>query len=79
MDLDPVAVRICEVVTTLAHALGLSVIAEGVETQAQREQLERIGCDLLQGFLLARPLSGPALREFLRGAAVGPAATALPA
>jgi EAL domain-containing protein (putative c-di-GMP-specific phosphodiesterase class I) len=66
MDHDPVAVRICDVVTTLAHALGLTVIAEGVETQAQREQLERIGCDLLQGFLLARPLAGPALRAYLR-------------
>ena len=77
MDLDPVAVRICEVVTTLAHALGLAVIAEGVETQAQRDQLERIGCDLLQGFLLAQPLSGQALREFLRtGAATGAGADA---
>ncbi len=39
----------------LAHVLGLTVIAEGVETHEQRESLSRLHCDLLQGFLLARP------------------------
>jgi diguanylate cyclase (GGDEF)-like protein len=39
----------------LAHAIGLSVTAEGVETQAHRDFLLRCGCDELQGFLIGRP------------------------
>jgi len=39
----------------LAHALGFRVVAEGVETEAQREFLKRCACDYLQGFLLGRP------------------------
>jgi diguanylate cyclase (GGDEF)-like protein len=39
----------------LAHSLGLSVVAEGVENEAQRTFLTRHGCDYLQGFLLGRP------------------------
>jgi diguanylate cyclase (GGDEF)-like protein/PAS domain S-box-containing protein len=39
----------------LAHALGLKVVAEGVETDAQRELLRTCGCDYMQGFLFGRP------------------------
>lgn len=39
----------------LAHRLGLEVVAEGVETQAQHDALVSAGCDLLQGYLLGRP------------------------
>src|SRR5439155_8090570 len=39
----------------LAHAIGLYVVAEGVETAGQLEALNRLGCDRAQGFLLARP------------------------
>ena len=44
----------------LAHALGLDVVAEGVETDAQLEHLARLGCDAAQGFLLghAAPVAG---------------------
>ncbi len=44
-----------ESVIRLAHDLELVVVAEGVETAAEREQLRHVHCDLLQGFLLARP------------------------
>jgi EAL domain-containing protein (putative c-di-GMP-specific phosphodiesterase class I) len=43
-------------VVALAHALGIRVIAEGVETEAQRAFLEGCGCDYLQGYLAGRPV-----------------------
>jgi diguanylate cyclase (GGDEF)-like protein len=41
----------------LAHALGLKVVAEGVETNEQHEHLKELGCDMVQGFYYSRPLS----------------------
>ena len=40
----------------MAHKLGIRVIAEGVETEAQRELLAAAGCDCAQGYLYSRPL-----------------------
>jgi diguanylate cyclase (GGDEF)-like protein len=47
---------IVEAVISLAHSLGLEVTGEGVESAEQLEQLRRMGCDLVQGYHLARPL-----------------------
>lgn len=47
----------------LAHRLGLRTVAEGVETQAQLEFLQQLGCDMAQGFLFARPMP---MAEWLR-------------
>ena len=46
---------IVRAVVTLAHSLGLSAVAEGVETERALLELRRLGCDRAQGFLLARP------------------------
>ena len=48
-------------VVHLAHALGLKVVAEGVETERQRDILIQMGCDELQGYLFAKPMSARAL------------------
>jgi diguanylate cyclase len=48
-------------VIKLAHALGKRVVAEGVETIKQRRILTEMGCDELQGYLFARPMTATAL------------------
>jgi diguanylate cyclase (GGDEF)-like protein/PAS domain S-box-containing protein len=57
---------IVKAVTTLAKNLGLTSIAEGVETMSQLEQLRAIECDEVQGFLLSRPLSAEQCASFRR-------------
>ncbi|HQR47147.1 MAG TPA: GGDEF domain-containing phosphodiesterase, partial [Thermoanaerobaculia bacterium] len=49
----------------MAHGLGLRVVAEGVETEGQREFLKRHGCDEIQGFLVSRPLTAESFRKLL--------------
>ena len=52
----------------MAHAIGLTVVAEGVETRAQEQQLCAFGCDRAQGYLYARPQPAQAITELLRAA-----------
>jgi diguanylate cyclase (GGDEF)-like protein/PAS domain S-box-containing protein len=56
---------ICDVTVLLAHKLGVSVVAEGVETAAQLKFLLSIGCDIIQGYLLSRPLPPDQARTFI--------------
>jgi EAL domain-containing protein (putative c-di-GMP-specific phosphodiesterase class I) len=49
-------------VVAMARALRLSVVAEGVETHVQLQALQRLGCDAVQGFLIARPAALAELR-----------------
>jgi EAL domain-containing protein (putative c-di-GMP-specific phosphodiesterase class I) len=55
--------RIMGAVVRLAHDLDLEVVAEGVETEAQRTIVQQLGCDLMQGFLLAYPLAPQLIEE----------------
>ena len=52
---------IVDAVVKLAQALGLKVVAEGVETEGQQRILRALGCDQLQGYLFAKPMSARAL------------------
>jgi EAL domain-containing protein (putative c-di-GMP-specific phosphodiesterase class I) len=56
---------IVEAVVSLAKALNLHVVAEGVETAQQMEQLKEMGCDLGQGFYFAKPLSNADIETML--------------
>ncbi len=52
-------------IISLAHSLGLDVVAEGVETEDQLRLLEKLGCEYAQGYYFARPMPASALEGFL--------------
>lgn len=56
---------IVEAVSNLAHVFGLTVVAEGVETQLQRDAVAAIGCEHAQGYFFAHPMTSAAFGEFL--------------
>lgn len=57
--------RIVSTIITLAHSMGMTVIAEGVETQSQCDELLKLGCDELQGYIITQPLSAANFRLFM--------------
>jgi len=62
---DPTNTTIVETVISLAHSLDLEVTGEGVESAEQLERLRRMGCDLVQGYHLARPLPSEEVEPLL--------------
>jgi EAL domain-containing protein (putative c-di-GMP-specific phosphodiesterase class I)/CheY-like chemotaxis protein len=55
IDTDPVKRKLVRALKDLCQDLGIVVVAEGVETPSERDTLVQLGCDLLQGYLFARP------------------------
>jgi EAL domain-containing protein (putative c-di-GMP-specific phosphodiesterase class I) len=60
--------NIVAMIVSLAHTLGLKVIAEGVEEDEQRTLLKELGCDQIQGYLTGRPMSAEKIAPLLRAA-----------
>ena len=58
--------KMIEGIIQLAHRLGLTVTAEGVEKEAQLELLRKFNCDYIQGYLWGRPLSAAAAETLLQ-------------
>ncbi|MGB3429920.1 MAG: EAL domain-containing protein [Burkholderiaceae bacterium] len=63
---EPADAKIVAALAHLAHELGFSVVAEGIEAKDQLEFVKACGCDEAQGFLLGRPLSGLAFVDLAR-------------
>ena len=61
---DAQASTLCETMVSVGRSLGISVVAEGVETSEQLQLLQRMGCDQIQGYLLAPPLPAEELPKF---------------
>jgi diguanylate cyclase (GGDEF)-like protein len=53
-------------VVSLGRALGMAIVAEGVETEFEADMMKQFGCTELQGFYFARPLSAEAMVEFMK-------------
>lgn len=58
---------VVESIIGLGHSLGLRVVAEGVEDAATLHYLQEAGCDLAQGYFIARPMSGAAAEAWING------------
>jgi EAL domain-containing protein (putative c-di-GMP-specific phosphodiesterase class I) len=56
---------IMRAIVEMCHALGLTVVAEGVESDAQHQELRQLGCERVQGYLLCRPMPPEDITEFL--------------
>jgi EAL domain-containing protein (putative c-di-GMP-specific phosphodiesterase class I) len=68
--------EIIAAITAMAHALGMSVVGEGIETNRQLGELAALGCDEGQGYLLARPLPAEKVGMLCRATAAAAAAVA---
>ena len=67
---------VLDAIVRLAHALKMEVVAEGVETQEQMTVLTGLGCDILQGYFIARPMPAGQVPAWVAGRAPAPAGPA---
>ena len=68
VEKDAHTIPLVQAIVTLAHGLGLTVVAEGVETQHQFDVLREVGCDRFQGYLLGESLPAEAAERLLKEA-----------
>ena len=67
IDRDPSALALADAVLAFLHRLGLRAVAEGIETPGQLSALQQLGCELAQGYLVARPLLAEEVLPLLTG------------
>ena len=67
IDRLPGTQRLFKTMVEMGHGMGLMVTAEGVETEAEKETITRLDCDVVQGYLTSRPLHGAALQAWFEG------------
>ena len=65
---DPAAETIVKGSVEMAHAIGASVVAEGVETRSQWSFIASLGCDIAQGYFIGRPVPGNEISERMSSA-----------
>jgi diguanylate cyclase (GGDEF)-like protein len=63
---NPKSFELIRAIIAMAHALNMKVVAEGIETSWQKEQLEDLGCDYGQGYLLSKPLPAKTIETMLQ-------------
>jgi EAL domain-containing protein (putative c-di-GMP-specific phosphodiesterase class I) len=68
LDRNPGNQALVSAIVGLGSALGLAVVAEGVETEAEAAHLRRLGCPILQGFLYGRPMPAADFATYIAGA-----------
>ncbi|MGY6174242.1 EAL domain-containing protein [Paraburkholderia strydomiana] len=66
VDRDPRKASVVQAAISLGHNLGLTVLAEGVESTAQRDWLATLNCDEIQGYLYGRPVPAKIAESFLK-------------
>ncbi len=71
LETDSNDAAICAATVALGHKLGLELVAEGVETEGQRDFLAGLGCDFVQGFLYSQPLPADAAIDFVKAHRAG--------
>ena len=63
---NPDDAEIVKAIIVMAHALKLTVVAEGVESEAQMDFLKQLKCDQSQGFLVSKPIPAPEFEQLFR-------------
>jgi EAL domain-containing protein (putative c-di-GMP-specific phosphodiesterase class I) len=66
MVTDPSALAVVTAINSIGQSLNIAVVAEGVETETQQQMLRELGCEIVQGYLLSRPLNAADLELWLR-------------
>ncbi len=72
LETDPESLQLVETILRLADGLGLSVVAEGIETPEQFAKLAALGCGYGQGYYFSRPADRHVTQEAIREAALEP-------
>ncbi len=65
LGVDPEAEAVIRAIVKLSKALNLNIVAEGVETRAQKNILRQTGCTIIQGFLYSKPVASDVIGDIL--------------